>query len=274
MKVFILCGGQGTRLREHTESRPKPMVEIGGKPIVWHIMKSYAYYGFDDFIMCLGYKGYLIKDYFLHYETRNSDFTIELGAPNSIELHGCSHDEDGWTITLVDTGEATQTGGRICRAARHLSPEDDRFMVTYGDGVADVNFDQALAFHRSHGALATVTGVAPPGRFGALRLEGARVANFSEKPEQDTGMINGGFFIFEREALDYLRPDEDCILEREPLERLAEDGQLFVYEHRGYWQCMDTYRDWQRLEQRWESGDAPWARWRNHRTAAAALALA
>lgn len=257
MKVMILCGGLGTRLRELTEVRPKPMVEVGGRPILWHIMKLYAHHGFNDFILCLGYKGFMIKEYFLNYEAMNSDFTVELGKKNGITFHGQNHEESGWRLTLVDTGERTMTGGRIARAAKYLE-EGSTFAVTYGDGVSDVNLTLALEHHRKAGRLATLTGVRPPSRFGELVAEDDRVRAFTEKPQVSQGMINGGFFFFEPGFLDYLTPDEGCILERAPLERCAADGQLSVYRHDGYWQCMDTLRDWESLQNQWEGGKAPW----------------
>lgn len=256
--VVILCGGLGTRLREETEVRPKPMVEIGGRPILWHIMKGYAVHGFTDFVILLGYKGERIKEYFLNYEAMNNDFTVELGRPESIAYHD-AHQENGWRVTLVDTGYATMTGARVKRAARHLT--GDRFMLTYGDGVSSVDFRRLLDFHREAGTLATVTGVRPSSRFGELLLNGSRVVQFSEKPQTHEGVVNGGFFVFERTALDYLSDDPACVLEREPLERLAAGGQLSVYRHDGFWQCMDTFRDLQQLNQLWESGEAAWKTW-------------
>jgi glucose-1-phosphate cytidylyltransferase len=258
MQVMILCGGMGTRLREETEVRPKPMIEIGGRPILWHIMKSYAVHGFTDFIICLGYKGDQIKEYFLNYEAMNNDFTVELGRRESIHFHA-GHQEHGWRVTLVDTGHATQTGGRIKRASRHL--DGDRFMLTYGDGVSNVDLRRLLAFHLEQKTLATVTGVHPASRFGELLVSGSRVSQFSEKPQTHDGVINGGFFVLERAALEYLSEDAACTLEREPLERLAADGQLSVYRHDGFWQCMDTYRDYQQLNHLWASGGAAWKQW-------------
>ena len=258
MQTLILCGGMGTRLREETEYRPKPMVEIGGRPILWHIMKCYAAHGFTDFVICLGYKGETIKEYFLNYEAMNNDFTIELGKPNSLALYD-AHGENGWRVTLVDTGIHTMTGARIKRASRYLT--GDRFMVTYGDGVSNVDLRTLTAFHDRAKTLATVTGVHPSSRFGELLVQGDRVAQFSEKPQTHEGLINGGFFVFERRALEYLSDEPDCVLEREPLERLAASGQLSVYQHRGFWQCMDTYRDYQHLNQLWESGRAEWKQW-------------
>ena len=258
MQTLILCGGMGTRLREETEYRPKPMVEIGGRPILWHIMKGYATRGFTEFVLCLGYKGDRIKEYFLNYEAMNHDLTLELGRQGAVHYHG-GHEEDGWRVTLVDTGLQTMTGARIRRAARHL--RGDTFMVTYGDGLSDLNVGDLVAFHRRTGAVGTVTGVRPSSRFGELVTVGSRVVQFSEKPRTTEGLINGGFFVFDRRFLDYLSDDPACVLEREPLERLAADGLLQVYRHEGFWQCMDTYRDHQLLTQLWESGQAPWRCW-------------
>ncbi len=261
MKVMILCGGQGTRLREHTEVRPKPMVEIGGQPILWHIMKLYAHHGFNEFVLCLGYKANLIKEYFLNYQAMRSDFTIDLGKNRSVQYHGSDHDESAWKVTLAFTGENAMTGARVKRAARYLTP-GETFAVTYGDGVSDVDLAAALRFHKSHRGLATVTGVRPPSRFGEIQTDGQRVVGFSEKPQTTQGMINGGFFFFEPGFLDYLSDDDNCILERTPLERCANDGRFSVYEHAGFWHCMDTYRDWEALERQWHSGAAPWKVWK------------
>lgn len=260
MKAVLLCGGQGTRLREHTELRPKPMVEIGGRPILWHIMKGYSHHGITDFVLCLGYKADVIKGYFLNYNAMMSDFTVSLGRRSTVELHEFSTIEEHWRITLADTGEETMTGGRVHRASRYFAT-DDTFLVTYGDGVADIDIGGLLAFHRSHGKLATLTGVRPPSKFGELQCSGDQVLSFSEKPTGGQNLVNGGFFCFEREFLRYLSPAADCILEREPLEACARDGQLCVYEHTGYWQCMDTFRDWMHLESLWKSGHAPWKVW-------------
>jgi glucose-1-phosphate cytidylyltransferase len=261
MKVMILAGGMGTRLREHTEVRPKPMVEIGGRPILWHIMKLYAHHGFTDFIICLGYKANIIKEFFLNYESMNADFTIELGRRNSIHFHGDGHGESGWKVTLAYTGENAMTGSRIKQASTYLETKPETFCVTYGDGVTDVDLRKVLAFHKSHGKLATVTGVRPPGRFGELEVEGSRVISFGEKPQVSQGLINGGFFFFEPGFLEYLSTDYSCFLEKEPVETCTRDGQLQVYEHAGYWQCMDTYRDWENLEHQWQSGVAKWKVW-------------
>ena len=261
MKAMILCGGQGTRLREYTEIRPKPMVEIGGHPILWHIMKLYAHHGINDFILCLGYKSQVIKEYFLNYEAMNSDFTVELGSSSRIHYHGSSHGENGWKVTLVETGDATMTGARIARAAKYLGDSPETFCVTYGDGVSDLDLKMALAFHRKHKKLATLTGVRPPSRFGELEISGSSVVSFSEKPQLGQGAINGGFFFFEPAFLRYLSDDPTVHLERAPLEQCARDNQLSVYEHQGFWQSMDTYRDWESLDRQWQAGKAPWKVW-------------
>ena len=260
MKAIILCGGQGTRLREHTELRPKPMVEIGGRPILWHIMKLYAFHGITDFVLCLGYKANVIKDYFLNYKAMNCDFTVELGTKKEVTVHGSTQEQEPWRVTLADTGEETLTGARVLRAAKYLD-KDDSFLVTYGDGLSDVNLCAVLDFHRSHGKIATVTGVRPPSRFGEMLVDGNRVTAFSEKPQVGQGLINGGFFCFQREFIKYLEKYPDAMLERGPLESCTTDGQLCVFEHEGFWQCMDTYRDWQSLEAQWQSGTAPWNVW-------------
>ena len=254
MKVVILCGGLGTRLKEETEVKPKPMVEIGGMPILWHIMKTYASHGFNNFILCLGYKGEKIKEFFYHYEMLSNDFTIELGT-NNIEIHP-RHAESGWKVTLVDTGLNTMTGARVKRIERFI--EEDHFMLTYGDGVTDLNINDLLQFHLDHGKIGTVTGVSPPSRYGEIYIEGDKVLSFQEKPQKADGSINGGYFVLSKRFFEYLKDREDCILEREPLEKLAKDGELRVYDHTGFWQCMDTYRDLSFLEKLWSSGQAPW----------------
>ncbi len=256
MKVAILCGGQGTRLREETEFRPKPLVEIGGRPILWHIMKLYAHYGFHDFVLCLGYKGNMIKQYFLNYEAMNNDFTICLGRGSSIDYTD-NHPEQDFRVTLADTGQETMTGGRVLRAARYL--EDETFMVTYGDGVSDVDICKLLAFHQSHGKLATVTTFRPISRFGILDIQSNRVCSFNEKPKADA-WASAGYFVFNRRVFDYLDGD-NCTLERAPLERLAAEGQLMAYHHEGFFYAMDTFREYQALNDLWESGDAPWKVW-------------
>jgi glucose-1-phosphate cytidylyltransferase len=256
MKVVILAGGLGTRLREETEYRPKPMVEIGGRPILWHIMKIYAAHGYKDFVVCLGYKGDVIRDYFLNYEARNRDFTVTLGAQR-VENHN-EHEEAGWRVTLAETGLNTQTGGRLLRVARYVG--GDTFMATYGDGVADVDIGRLVAFHRRHGRLATVTAVRPASRFGELLVEDGLATAFEEKPRVHEGWINGGFFVFEPAIFDLISGDAE-VLEAGVLTRLAAMRQLAVYRHEGFWQCMDTYREMQLLARAWESGDAPWKIW-------------
>lgn len=258
MKVVILCGGLGTRLREETDVKPKPMVEIGGRPILWHIMKSYAAQGFTDFVLCLGYKGEKIKEYFLNYEAMNSDFSIRLGDPSQVTYHR-RHTEKDWTVTLADTGAGAMTGARVAKIARYVT--DDEFMLTYGDGVSDVDLNALVAFHRQHGRIGTVTGVRPPSRFGELITSDRRVAEFSEKPLVTAGHINGGFFVFQRRFFDYVSTDDACVLEKAPLERLASDGQLMMFPHDGFWQCMDTFRDMQLLQSLWDGGEAPWKKW-------------
>ncbi|MFQ5786244.1 MAG: glucose-1-phosphate cytidylyltransferase [Alphaproteobacteria bacterium] len=256
MKTVILAGGLGSRLSEETTVKPKPMVEIGGRPILWHIMKIYAHHGLADFTVCLGYKGYVIKEYFANHVLHSSDVTVDL-ASNRIEYHNSS--AEPWRVTLIDTGDATMTGGRLKRAAGHLG-KDDVFCMTYGDGVADVDVSALLAFHRRHGLLATMTAVQPPGRFGAAVLDGDRVARFTEKPRGDGGYINGGFFVLSRDVIDLIGEDSTS-WEGETLEKLAEIGQLAAYRHDGFWLPMDTLRDKWKLEDLWESGAAPWKVW-------------
>jgi glucose-1-phosphate cytidylyltransferase len=254
--VFVLCGGLGTRIKEETEYRPKPMVPVGGHPIVWHIMRSYAAHGFRNFVLCLGYKGDVIKDYFLNYHALRSDFTIDL-ASNDVKTHSVDHTED-WSVTLASTGEYTMTGGRVARAAERYLGNAEHFAVTYGDGVTDVNLSREFEYHCSHDRVGTVLGVNPPSRFGELMLEEDRVTVFEEKPEFDEKWINGGYFFFRRKFMDYLSTDESCVLERTPLIDLAQDGQLNIYRHDGFWHCMDTQRDRDSLETMWASGKAPW----------------
>ena len=256
--VVILCGGRGTRLKEETEVKPKPMVEIGGRPILWHIMKRYAYYGFTDFVLCLGYKGDKIKEYFLNYEAMNNDFTVTLGKQNKITFH-TDHRESGWSITLVDTGEDTMTGSRVKRIERYIT--SDEFMLTYGDGVSDIDMKALYAFHRSHRRIGTVSAVRPSSRFGEIIVKGNVATRFSEKPQTTEGLVNGGFFVFKKKFFSYLSEDSDCYLEREPLEQLAADRQLCVNVHTGFWQCMDTQRELDLLTHLWKSGNAPWKAW-------------
>ncbi|XLM20371.1 glucose-1-phosphate cytidylyltransferase [Chromobacterium piscinae] len=256
MKAVILAGGLGTRISEESHLRPKPMIEIGGKPIIWHILKIYSAHGINDFIICLGYKGYVIKEYFANYFLHTSDVTLDL-SNNQMFVH--ERHAEPWRVTLVDTGESTQTGGRLGRVRRHLENERD-FCFTYGDGVSDIDITAAIAYHRSQNVQATVTAVHPPGRFGALAIRDDRVEFFKEKPRGDGGMINGGFFVLNPSVLDLIDSD-DCIWESEPLETLARRGQLAAYEHNGFWQPMDTLRDKTLLEELWQSGEAPWKKW-------------
>jgi glucose-1-phosphate cytidylyltransferase len=254
VKAVILCGGQGTRLREETEYRPKPLVEVGGRPILWHILKYYAHFDVRDFVLCLGYRGHMIKEYFLNYEAMNNDFTVCLGEKNRIVFEG-SHDEQDYNVTLAETGLETMTGGRVARVRRYV--KDDTFMVTYGDGVTDLDLGKAMAFHRAHGKLATVTAVRPVSRYGILELgEKGEVQRFVEKPQLD-GWASAGFFIFNQKVFDYLGGD-DCVLEQEPLEQLSREDQLMAYKHDGFFYAMDTYREYLYLNELWESGKAPW----------------
>ena len=255
-KVVILCGGLGTRLREETEFRPKPMVEIGGRPVLWHIMKLFAAYGFTEFVLCIGYRGHMIKDWFLNYDVWNSDFTVTLGDPKTVDVHD-AHREDGWKVTICDTGQETMTGGRVKRVAHHLGPGP--FFVTYGDGLADIDISKLLAFHRAHGKAATVTATRPLSRFGHVDLDAGQVVRtFREKPQTDD-WVNSGFFVFETSVLDDLA--DESILEREPLERLAERGEIVAYRHAGFWRPMDTYRDSLLLNEMWNEGSPPWRVW-------------
>jgi glucose-1-phosphate cytidylyltransferase len=254
-KVVILCGGLGTRLREETEVRPKPMVYIGDRPILWHLMSLYAAHGFQEFVIALGYKGEVIKDYFTNYRQRASSLTVRL-ATGEMRFHDGACED--WTVHLLDTGLQTQTGGRVKRAAQFVGRET--IMMTYGDGVANVDLQQLLAFHRKRGRLATVTAVRPPARFGGMKFNGDLVSHFEEKPQIGEGWINGGFFVLEPKVADYIQGDE-TFFEREPLERLAEDGQLAAYRHDGFWQCMDTLRDVRLLESLWQTGNPPWKVW-------------
>jgi glucose-1-phosphate cytidylyltransferase len=255
MKVVILAGGLGTRLSEETVIRPKPMVEIGGKPILWHIMKIYSHYGFNDFVICLGFKGYMIKEYFSNYFLHMSDVTFDMST-NGMEVHQQS--AEPWRVTLVDTGQESMTGGRVKRVARYL--DNEPFMLTYGDGVADVDIAKLVSFHKQHGRQATVTSVQPMGRFGALDMtKDNKVLGFQEKPKGDGSWVNGGFFVLDPIVLDRIESDK-TVFEKEPLEGLASDGQLVAYKHNGFWQPMDTLRDKNHLEELW-SGDAPWRVW-------------
>lgn len=256
MKVLLLAGGFGTRISEETSIKPKPMVEIGGMPILWHIMKSYSQHGFNEFVVLLGYKGYVIKEYFSNYFLHQSDVTIDLES-NKMEIHNNS--SEPWKVTLLETGLNTMTGGRIKRAAKHINNEP--FLLTYGDGVADVNIKDSIAFHKEHGKLITMTSVQPAGRFGALDIDSNnRVSNFIEKPKGEGKWINGGFFICEPQVLDYIEGDA-TVFEKAPLENLANQNELFTYKHNGFWQCMDTLRDKNYLNELWDANKAPWKTW-------------
>ena len=255
MKVVILAGGFGTRICEESELKPKPMIEIGGKPMLWHIMKIYAHYGYQEFIICAGYKQQVIKEYFARYALYNSNITFDFQSREPIKVH--SNASEPWKVTVVDTGYETLTGGRL----RLIEPyiDGERFLLTYGDGVADVDITALIDFHKSHGKLCTLTAARPEGRFGFLDLENDRVMSFREKSRSDVGYINGGFMVMEPKVFSYLK--DDVMLEREPMEKLAEDGELLAYRHDGFWQCMDTMRDKKELERLWESGKAPWCVW-------------
>ena len=255
MKAVILAGGLGTRISEETSVRPKPMIEIGGKPILWHIMKSYSAHGINEFVVCCGYKGYVIKEYFANYFLHMSDVTFDM-QNNEMEVH--HRKAEPWRVTLVDTGDETMTGGRIKRIAPYLGDED--FCCTYGDGVGDIDITALIGFHQQHGKLATLTATQPPGRFGAINLHGNDVLSFQEKPNGDGGWINGGFFVLSPKVLDYIDGDH-TLWEREPMERLAKEGQMSAFFHNGFWQPMDTLRDKTLLEDLWQSGKAPWKVW-------------
>ncbi|MFA7242621.1 MAG: glucose-1-phosphate cytidylyltransferase [Sulfuricellaceae bacterium] len=255
MKAVILAGGLGTRISEETQLKPKPMIAVGGKPLLWHIMKIYSSFGVNDFVVCLGYKGYLIKEYFANYYLHMSDVTFDM-ANNAMEIH--QNSAEPWRVTLVDTGEQAMTGGRLKRVGRYLGNED--FCFTYGDGVANVNIGKLIAFHKKHGKLATVTAVQPPGRYGALAMEGKTVRGFLEKPQGDGGWINGGFFVLSPKVLDYIADDASS-WEMEPMRQLSAEGNLQAYMHKGFWQPMDTLREKNLLEELWSSGKAPWKMW-------------
>jgi len=257
MKVVILCGGLGSRLGHFTESRPKPMVEIGGMPILCHIMRTYAHYGFNEFVLCLGYKGEVIKEYFYHYELLSNSFTIDMTSGN-IQLHH-SHNNDRWKVTLVDTGLTAMTGARVKRIERFI--DSDRFMLTYGDGLTDLNIRELVRFHRAHGKIGTVTGVFPPSRYGELSILGDHVVSMEEKPENHANSISGGYFVFSRRVFNYLEDDDNCVMETGPLRKMAADGELKVFVHRGFWQCMDTPRDYEHLKELWVKNMAAWKVW-------------
>jgi len=258
MKTVILCGGMGTRIRDVNENMPKPMIPIGRQPILWHIMKIYSACGFNEFILCLGYKGQVIKEFFLNYYTMVNDITVDLSAPNAIEYHDGDSRAD-WKVTLADTGVDTMTGARVARIKKYLG-NDDNFMLTYGDGLADIDIKALVEFHKSHGKMVTVTGVHPAGRFGEMELsEHNIVKSFAEKPQVSEGRINGGFLVMRREFIDrYLSEEPDLILEQSPLSQCAKDGELVSFNHDGFWQPMDTYREYQMLNKLWTEGNAPW----------------
>lgn len=261
MKTVILCGGYGTRIRDVSDDIPKPMIPVGGKPIVWHIMKYYASYGYKDFVLCLGYKSEAIKDYFVNYELRSSDITLTLGDPASRRQSSAHHDESGWRITMAETGLNAMTGARV-RRIRHYIGDDPYFMLTYGDGVGDIDIDRLVEYHKSHGKMVTVTGVRPPGRFGELSLSGDNtVLGFNEKPQASGGRINGGFFVCNREFLDLLGDDEGLVLEQGPMKELVRRGELKMFEHDGFWQPMDTSREYTLLNDLYKNNNAPWVRW-------------
>ena len=255
MKAVILAGGLGTRISEESHLRPKPMIEIGGKPILWHILKIYSAHGINDLIICLGYKGYIIKEYFANYFLHMSDVTFDMQT-NQMEVH--NNQCEPWRVTLVDTGEDVMTGGRLKRIGSYL--DDEPFCFTYGDGVSNINVQKLVAFHHEHGCLATMTAVQPPGRYGSLDMEGSKIVRFEEKPRGDGGWINGGFFVLSPKVINYIE-DDTTIWERRPLERLASEGQLCAYKHIGFWHAMDTLRDKTKLEELWQSGHAPWNIW-------------
>lgn len=260
MKVVILCGGQGTRLREETEYRPKPMVPVGNNPIIWHIMKTYSHYGFKEFILCLGYKGEIIKDYFRNYHWMTSDVTLQLGSQPNVEFHG-HHDEEDWRVTLCDTGQETMTGSRIKKIRKYIG-EDKHFFVTYGDGVGDIDIRKLHDFHQNHGKVLTVSAVHVPGRFGEIDLaQDGHVRRFREKPRVTGGRISGGYFVASRAIFDYIDDGTDVVFEQQPLRRVVEKGELMAYSHDGFWQPMDTYAEYLYLNKLWDSGQAPWKVW-------------
>ena len=257
MKTVILAGGLGTRISEESYLKPKPMIEIGEQPILWHIMKYYSSFGFHDFVICCGYKGHVIKEYFADYYLHRSDVTFDFSNENRMTVH--ENVAEPWRVTLVDTGLNTQTGARVKRVQKYIGSEP--FMLTYGDGVSDVNLNALLEQHKDSGKIVTLTGIQPGGRFGVLDLDGPDIVGFREKAKEDGGWINGGFMVMEPEIFDYLSADDGCILERRPMESLAKEGKLGIYKHKGFWQCMDTQRDKIWLEERWKTGNAPWKVW-------------
>jgi glucose-1-phosphate cytidylyltransferase len=262
MKVVILCGGQGTRIRDANESLPKPMLPIGGRPIVWHIMKLYEAHGFSSFVLCLGYKGWVIKEYFLNYRAMTADIAVDLGDHGAVEVLGDRRPSESWRVVLAETGEATMTSGRVAAIRRYVE-HDDLFLLTYGDGVSDVDLTALVAFHRNHGKVLTVTAVHPPGRFGELEMTGTVVTSFNEKPQTTEGYINGGFMVCDAKRIwDYLGDDPGILLEKDPMQRLAQEGELRAYHHEGFWQPMDTLREYQHLNDLWSRDVAPWKTWK------------
>jgi glucose-1-phosphate cytidylyltransferase len=259
MKTVILCGGYGTRIRDVADNIPKPMIPVGGLPILWHIMKYYSMFNYNEFVLCLGYKSQVIKDFFLNYGASTRDFTLRLGKESSIAYH-TDFEESNWTITLSETGQDTFTGGRVNRIKKYVEKENC-FMLTYGDGVGDINIDALIKFHKSHGKTITLTGVRPPGRFGELELDGAQVTGFNEKPQATGGLINGGYFVCNKNIFDFMEGDDSLVFEQEPMKRLVEAGELMVYQHDGFWQPMDTYRDYSLLNKLHDQGTAPWKIW-------------
>jgi glucose-1-phosphate cytidylyltransferase len=262
MKTVILCGGYGTRIRDVADDIPKPMIPIGGRPIIWHIMKTYATFGYTDFVLCMGYKSEVIKDFFINYELRSADVTIKLGKKSEQIVSEANHDEDGWEITLAETGIKSMTGARVRRIKKYIG-DDPMFLLTYGDGVGDIDIEALVAFHKSHGKMVTLTGVRPPGRFGELGIadDGSTVTGFNEKPQASGGRINGGYFVCNREFLDILSDAEDLVLEQEPMKKLVDLGELQVFEHDGFWQPMDTSREYTLLNELYNNNQAPWVKW-------------
>lgn len=258
MKIVILAGGYGTRISEESDLKPKPMLEIGNKPILWHIMKTYSYYGFNEFIICAGYKQHIIKQWFADYYIYNSDITFDFSQGNKMVIH--NNVSEPWVVTVIDTGLNTMTGGRVKRVKDYIG--DETFMLTYGDGVADINIGELYKFHKEHGKLATMTAVRPEGRFGVMEIENNYISSFREKSQSDCDWINGGFMVLEPEVINYIR-DDTIVLEKEPMEHLSKAGELLCYKHKGFWQCMDTLRDKKKLEAMWAGGNAPWKVWEN-----------